>query len=81
MFDMNAVLKHVRGLSAVRWKHGRETVEAKAREILARGGGLTEKQIAEFVERVDRARSRKIAPRRGSVEEFRALIEANWSKS
>ncbi len=77
---MNALAKTIRGFCAMRWKHGRQTVEAKAREILENGGGLSEKQIEEFFARVERARRRKLGEPRGAVDEFRGMIEARSKK-
>lgn len=73
---MSSVLR----LSNHRWKHGRETVSEKAREILESGGGLSESQIAEFVARVDLARRRKNGepPPRSGVDEMRELIETHY---
>lgn len=67
-------------LARVRWRHGRETVAAKARQILERGGGLSEEEITEFVARVDLARRRKNGEPRppSGVDEMRKLIEANY---
>ena len=54
---MNARLKHPR------WKNGYYSNSAVAKRMIERGMGLSEKQIEEFIARVNAARDRKTCKR------------------